>query len=474
MANSSPPFSPPLKPFRAHRPRPGQARDVASFPYDVINSEEARELARGNPLSFLHVGKPEIDLDPSVSLHDDRVYAKARENLDRFIAEGILVRDPVPCLYVYQQRMGDHVQAGIVGACSVREYDEDLIKKHEHTRKDKEDDRTRHMAVCNANPEPVFLAYRARPELDAIVDRIRSGPPACDFVASDGIGHTVWAIPEGREATGAPAGIGPRAGDRSVLSSAARGTAAGRSADDAARGADAAAELVRLFAEVPCLYVADGHHRTASAARHARAMRARNPRPRGEEPYESFMAVLFPHDQVRILDYNRVVKDLNGLSAAELLAKAGERFLVSPITTGAGAFTPAGAAGGGAKPSAARSFGMFLDGRWYLLEAKPGTFASDDPIGGLDISILQENLLAPVLGIGDQRTDRRIDFVGGIRGMGELEKRCREGWAVAFALFPTSLDQLMRVADAGLVMPPKSTWFEPKLRSGLFVRLLDE
>jgi uncharacterized protein (DUF1015 family) len=477
-----------LRPFRAYRPRPELARDVASFPYDVISSDEARELARGNPRSFLHVVKPEIDLDPSVSLYDDRVYATGRRNLQRFIEDGTLVRETAPCLYVYQQRMGGHVQAGLVGLCSVAEYERDLIRKHEHTRKDKEDDRTRHVTECNANAEPVFLTYRACREIDTIVNRASSRPPTYDFVATDWIGHALWVVSDGAELEA----------------------------------------LSGLFRKVPCLYVADGHHRTAAAVRHGRMMRARSAAPRGDEPYESFMAVVFPHDQVRILDYNRVVKDLNGLGADEFLVRVGERFIVTvsePSASGrygtATARTPADtdqagqgtafgkgsevsrpeesvgvgrhegnppgatvpAMGGQAcvaprapasKPDAPLRFGMFLQGRWYGLEAKPGTWAADDPVRRLDVSILQENLLAPVLGVADPRTDRRIDFVGGIRGMAGLEKRCREGWAVAFALHPTSLDQLMEVADAGLIMPPKSTWFEPKLRSGLTVRLLDE
>ena len=409
-----------ILPFRAYRPRPEQAREVASFPYDVVSSDEARALARGNPVSFLHVCKPEIDLDPAFPIHDDRVYARGRENLRRFIADGILARDPAPHLYVYQQRMGSHVQAGLVGLCSVREYERDLIKKHEHTRRDKEDDRTRHVTESNANAEPVFLAYRARKEIDALVAGVRARPPACDFVASDGIAHTLWVVDDPGEIEA----------------------------------------LARRFADVPCLYVADGHHRTAAAVRHGQTMRARNPGAREDEPYEFFMAVVFPHDQLQILDYNRVVKDLNGLGAAEFLARIGERFVVGT--------------GEAARPSTPRTFGMFLEGQWHRLEAEPGTYPADDPIRGLDVSILQDNLLAPVLGIADQRTDRRIDFVGGIRGMSELEQRCREGWAVAFSLHPASLDQLMRVADAGMVMPPKSTWFEPKLRSGLTVRLLED
>ncbi|HVP40094.1 MAG TPA: DUF1015 family protein [Candidatus Saccharimonadales bacterium] len=408
-----------LRPFRAYRPRPEQARDVASFPYDVVSSDEARELARGNPVSFLHVCKPEIDLDPAIPLTDDRVYARGRDNLRRLIDAGTLARDPRPCLYLYEQRMGAHVQAGLVGLCSVREYERNLIKKHEHTRPDKEDDRTRHVTESNADAEPVFLAYRARPEVDRRVEGVRARPPAFDFAASDGIGHRLWVIAEPVEIQA----------------------------------------LERAFEEVPCLYVADGHHRTAAAVRHGQARRAQNPGAPADAPYEFFMAVVFPHDQLQILDYNRVVKDLHGLTPERFLARVGERFAV--------------ASPGEPRPAALHRFGMFLGGRWQRLEARPGSYPADDPVRSLDASILQENLLAPVLGIADPRTDRRIDFVGGIRGTAELERRCREGAAVAFSLYPASLDQLMRVADAGQVMPPKSTWFEPKLRSGLTVHLLD-
>ena len=408
-----------IRPFRAYRPRLEIARDVASFPYDVLSSDEARTLAYGNPASFLHICKPEIDLDPAVDVHDDRVYAQGRDTLRRFISDGVLVRDAEPRLYVYQQSMGAHVQAGLVALCSVREYEQGPIKKHEHTRPDKEDDRTRHLTEANANAEPVFLAYRADTEIDRIVNTIRARAATCDFVASDGIGHALWVVSD-------PAEI---------------------------------ELLVRLFAKMPALYIADGHHRTAAAARHAKLMRERSPGGNGNEPYESFMTVLFPHNQLKILDYNRLVRDLNGLGPDTFLAKVSECFDVAP--------------GMGTTPAEPHCFEMILDGKWHQLAARPGTFAAEDPIRGLDVSILQDNLLAPVLGIADPRKDKRIDFVGGIRGLGELEKRCREGWAVGFALHPTSLDELMRVADAGVVMPPKSTWFEPKLRSGLFVNVLD-
>ncbi len=407
-----------VRPFRALRPRPELAERVAAPPYDVINSDEAREMAQGNEISFLHINKPEIDLSSEVSLYDDRVYAKGVANLRRFIAEGVFVREPEARFYVYQQRMGDHVQAGIVGAASCQEYADGLIKRHEFTRKDKEDDRTRHTNELNANAGPVFLTYRKRAEIDAIVDGIRKGQPLYDIVTADGIGHTVWGVSPGETVT-----------------------------------------LRQALRAVPALYVADGHHRAASAARVGLERKAGNPRHRGDEPYNYFLAVLFPHDQLRIMDYNRVVKDLAGLDADAFLARIGERFEVGDTSE--------------PRPDAAHHFGMYLGGRWRRLEAKPGTFPADDPVRSLDAAILQENLLAPVLGITDPRTDKRIDFVGGIRGLGELEKRVAQGWAVAFALFPTSLDQLMAVADAGLVMPPKSTWFEPKLRSGLLVRTLD-
>ena len=407
-----------VRPFRALRPRPEFAARVAAPPYDVINSDEAREMAEGNEISFLHINKPEIDLPPEVSLYDDRVYARGVANLRRFIAEGVFVREPESRFYVYQQRMDGHVQAGIVGAASCQEYADGLIKRHEFTRKDKEDDRTRHTHELNANAGPVFLTYRKRAEIDAIVEGIRKGQPLYDIVTSDGIGHTVWAVSPGETA---------------ALQQAIRG--------------------------VPALYVADGHHRAASAARVGLERKAGNPRHRGDEPYNYFLAVLFPHDQLRIMDYNRVVKDLAGLTADAFLARIGETFTVSDTND--------------PHPDTAHRFGMYLGGRWRRLEAKPGTFPTDDPVRSLDVAILQENLLAPILGITDPRTDKRIDFVGGIRGVGELEKRVAQGWAVAFALFPTSLDQLMAVADAGLVMPPKSTWFEPKLRSGLLVRTLD-
>jgi uncharacterized protein (DUF1015 family) len=408
-----------LKPFRAHRPRPDLAAQVAAVPYDVVNTQEAAALAQGNPHSFLHVGRPEIDLPAGTDIHSDAVYAKGVANLQALIQDGVLLHEDAPCLYVYQQRMGDHVQAGLVGLCSAKEYEGGTIKRHEFTRQDKEDDRTRHVTEQAANAEPVFLAYRAVPAIDGIVDGVRATAPVYDVTTPDGIGHTVWVIRD-------PATV---------------------------------AQLEALFQAVPALYIADGHHRTAAAIRYAQARRAATPSPSGDEPFERFMAVVFPHDQLKIMDYNRVVKDLNGLSPEAFLARVGEKFEVAPAAE--------------RSPQRPTCFGMYLEGAWHQLTAKPGTYPAADPVRGLDVSILQENLLNPILGIDDPRTNTRIDFVGGIRGMDELERRVREGCAVAFSLHPTSLTQLMSVADAGEVMPPKSTWFEPKLRSGLLVRMYE-
>ena len=407
-----------VRPFRALRPRPELAARVAAPPYDVISSEEARLMAQDNEISFLHINKPEIDLPPETDLYDDRVYATGARNLRRFIAQGVFLREAVPSFYVYQQRMGGHVQAGIVGAVSCQEYADGLIKRHEFTRPDKEDDRTRHTNELNANAGPVFLTYRQRGDLDALVNAVRSGAPLYDFVAPDGIAHTVWLV-------------APEQGDT----------------------------FKAALAAVPALYVADGHHRAASAARVGLERKAANPHHRGDEPYNYFLAVLFPHNQLRIMDYNRVVKGLNGLKPEQFLARVETKFTIAKTTQ--------------PRPDAVHRFGMFLGGAWHRLEPKAGSFPTSDLVRSLDASILQENLLTPVLGITDPRTDKRIDFVGGIRGLAELERRVAQGWAVAFAIHPVTLDQLMAVADAGLVMPPKSTWFEPKLRSGLLVRTLD-
>ncbi len=410
-----------IEPFRAWRPRPDLAERVASPPYDVINTEEARELAGGNPLSFLHVVKPEIDLPPGTDPYAPEVYEKGAENLRRLIADGVLIREGRPALYLYRQRMGGHVQTGVVAGASVDEYEADLIKKHEHTRRAKEDDRTRHVEALNANTGPVFLTYRARPEIDALVAELTAGEPVYGFTAPDGVVHTLWVVDD------------PADRDR----------------------------LREAFAGVPVLYVADGHHRSAAAVRVRAKRREANPAHTGEEPYNFFLSVIFPHDQMMIMDYNRVVRDLAGMDEAAFLDRVRERFDVEAASE--------------PKPREPRTFGMYLGGRWYRLRAKDGTYPADDPVRSLDVAILQDNLLAPVLGIGDPRSDERIDFVGGIRGTAELERLVDSGrWAVAFAMHPTSIDQLFAVADAGKVMPPKSTWFEPKLRSGLIVRPLED
>jgi uncharacterized protein (DUF1015 family) len=396
------------------------AEQVASPPYDVLSSEEAREMAADNEFSFLHVVKPEIDLPPSTHIYSAEVYATGAANLRRLIDDGVLIRELEPAYYLYRQRMGDHVQTGLVAGASIDEYEADLIKKHEHTRPVKEDDRTRHIDALNANTGPVFLTYKARPQVDVLIDRLCSEPPTYDFTAADGIQHVLWVV--------------DKQTDRD--------------------------ELTAALADVPELYVADGHHRSAAATRIRDARRAANASHTGGEPYNYFLTVIFPHDQMMILDYNRVVRDLNGRTPQALLEEIAERFEIEAVDSG--------------KPTRSTTFGMYLEGRWHRLTAREGSYPVGDPVRGLDVSILQENLLAPVLGIGDPRSDERVDFVGGIRGLEELERLVDSGeWAVAFALYPTSIEQLFSVADAGMVMPPKSTWFEPKLRSGLIVRPLE-
>jgi uncharacterized protein (DUF1015 family) len=410
-----------IRPFKGLRPKPELAAQVAAKPYDVLNSDEARAEAGDKPLSFLHVGKPEIDLPRDVDLYDARVYQKGKENLQRLISQGVLQEDPKPSFYLYAQTMGDHTQYGLVGCASVQEYLNDTIKKHEHTRKDKEDDRTKHVEVTNAHSGPIFLTYRAQPFLDGIVDRVRRAPAVNDFVADDGIRHQLWVIDD-------PATI-----------------------DD----------IVKGFRAVPVLYVADGHHRSAAAARVGKERAANNPHHTGTEEYNFFLAVLFPHNQLRIMDYNRVVKDLNGKSPDQFFAEVKRIFAVQERS-------------GQARPAHKGEYGMYLNGRWYMLTSPSSLLAVADPVERLDVSILQKHLLQPILGIEDPRTSKRIDFVGGIRGLGELERWVNSGeMAVAFALYPTSIDELLAIADAGKIMPPKSTWFEPKLRDGMVVHFLD-
>jgi uncharacterized protein (DUF1015 family) len=410
-----------IEPFRAWRPRPEIAPEVASPPYDVLSSQEAREMAAGNPLSFLHVVKPEIDLDEGADLYSEEVYAKGAENLRKLIDDGILLREKKPAFYLYQQWMGDHVQTGLVAGTSVDEYEANLIKKHEFTRKVKEDDRTRHVDALNANTGPVFLTYRANRKINKMVERLTAADPDYDFTADDGITHLIWVVDDGRSVNA----------------------------------------LINAFKDVPALYVADGHHRSAAGVRIRQIRRDANPSHTGEEPYNFFLSVIFPHDEMMILDYNRVVRNLNDLDKEAFLNKVGKGFDVKPVGSG--------------KPPEPKSFGMYLDGRWYMLTAKESSYPGSDPVWSLDVAILQSNLLESVLGIEDPRSDERIDFVGGIRGLEELERLVDSGqYAVAFAMYPTSIEQLFAVADAGKVMPPKSTWFEPKLRSGLIIRPLED
>jgi uncharacterized protein (DUF1015 family) len=412
-----------IKPFKGLRPPKRLAEKLAAPPYDVLNREEAKTMAAGNPHSFLHINKPEIDIDDSIDAFDQCVYQRGAENLRSFREQGFLCQDARENFYVYQQIMGDHQQVGLVAAASVEEYEKDLIKKHEFTRPDKEDDRVNHMATLNAQVGPVFLTYQANNDIDAIIAEIVKAEPEYNFTSRDGIRHILWVV------------------------------------DDQ----DKIATIKTAFARIPCLYVADGHHRSAAAMRVKQQKQAANPNHTGEESYNFFLAVIFPHNQMKILDYNRVVKDLNGHSEREFLERIAETFDVTTLSDK-----------DSAKPQLPHHFGMCLNGQWFGLQAKPNTWDDDDPVQRLDVSILQNNLLAPILGIANPRTDKRIDFVGGIRGMAELEKRGKSGqWLVAFALFPTSIENLMAIADAGEVMPPKSTWFEPKLRSGLVVHCLD-
>lgn len=414
-----------VRAFKAVRPAPGLARQVAALPYDVMNSAEARQMVKGNPYSFLHVDKAEIDLDPSIDLYDTRVYEKARDNLNQMIADGVFLQDETPCLYIYKQVMNGRSQIGIVGCTAVDDYRNNIIRKHELTRADKEQDRINHVDYCDANTGPIFLAYRAKESINSIVAAVmESKAPVYDFVSEDGISHTVWVI------------------------------------DDEKMVAVICAE----FATVENLYIADGHHRSASAVRVGMMRREAKPDYNGSEEFNYFLSVIFPDDQLYIMDYNRIVKDLNGYSKEAFLEKVSEKFHITPYT-GSGAL----------KPEKKHTFGMYLEGRWMLLEAKDGSFDAADPVAQLDVSILQNNLLHPVLGIGDPRTDKRIDFVGGIRGLDALSNRVDDGsMAVAFSMYPTTMEDLMDIADAGAIMPPKSTWFEPKLRSGLFIHKLSE
>ena len=408
-----------VKPFVCIRPAEDRASQTAALPYDVYSRKEACEAVKGNPLSFLNIDRPETQFSDEVDTYDDRVYDKARELLDRRIGEGVYVTDPEENYYLYELTMEGRSQTGIVACCSIDDYVNGVIKKHENTREDKEIDRIRHVDATNAHTGPIFLAYRQNHSLKSLVSLVKEETPLYDFVSEDGIRHRVWTI----------------------------------------GGRDRVKAVEKAFEEIPATYIADGHHRAASAVKVGLKRREENPGYTGNEPFNFFLSVLFPDEELKILPYNRVVKDLKGLDRDGFLAAASERFEVEKLGTEAFG------------PKEKGTFGMFLDGAWYCLRVRP-EYVSGDPVKGLDVSILQDQLLGPVLGIGDPRTDKRIDFIGGIRGLKELERRVHEDMKVAFSMYPTSIEELLAVADAGLLMPPKSTWFEPKLRSGLFIHRL--
>jgi uncharacterized protein (DUF1015 family) len=409
-----------ILPFKALRPQKPFIKAVASYPYDVLNNEEARELVKDNPMSFLHIEKSEIDLPPDANENDDRAYEIAKSNLEKLKSDGVVFQEKTPCFYIYRQKIGAHEQNGIVAAVSLAEYESNHIKKHELTKADKELDRTRHVFTVNAHTGPVFMTYRAQDFIDSLIKKIVGGDPEYNFIADDGISHTVWIVSNEKDI-------------EAIKSS---------------------------FAKVDSLYIADGHHRAAAAAAVRRLKMEENPKNRGDESYNYVMAVLFPHNQLQIMGYHRVVKDLNGLDEAEFFRKIDGEFLVT------GNFEQK-------SPGQCHEIGMYLRGKWYKLKAKDGSYDEDDPFRVLDVSILQENVLGPVLGIQNPRTDKRIDYVGGARGMKELERLVDSGeFAIAFSLYPTSIEQVMAVSDMDKIMPPKSTWFEPKLRSGIFVHLL--
>jgi uncharacterized protein (DUF1015 family) len=410
-----------IRPFAGLRPAPGRAADVAAPPYDVLSTAEARARAAGKPWSFLHISKPEIDLPPGADPYAAQVYAKAAENLQRMLEQKVLERDPKPCYYAYRLIMAGHAQTGVVVAASVADYDRNRIRKHEFTQPDKEDDRVRQIEALNAQTGPVLLAYPNAPDVDALLAQFARREPVTDVTADTGVRHSLWRIDDAVDV------------DR----------------------------LTGAFDAMPALYIADGHHRSAAASRVAASRRAANPRHTGTESYNFFLAVAIAHHEMRILSYNRAVTDLNGLSRQQFLSKIGKMFALHAAP---GAVTPA-------KPG---EFGLYLTGQWYRLNIHPSLVPVDDPVGRLDVSLLADRLLAPVLGITDPRRDKRIDFIGGIRGLAELEKRVDDGdMAAAFSMFPTGMEELMAVADAGLVMPPKSTWFEPKLADGLVSHVLD-
>ncbi|MBO5935595.1 MAG: DUF1015 domain-containing protein [Clostridia bacterium] len=408
-----------LRPFRAIRPTKENAHKVAALPYDVMNSEEAKEMVKDKPWSFLHVDKAEIDLPEGTYLYDEKVYLKARENLDRLSSEGICKEDGKPCLYIYRQIMNGRAQTGIVGCASIDDYMNNIIKKHELTRADKEADRINHVDYCDANTGPIFLTYRGNDAIDAVVAKYTALEAEYDFTTEDGIRNIVWVVSD----------------DNDI------------------------ATLTLAFEKIPYLYIADGHHRAASAVKVGMKRREANPDYNGTEEFNFFLAVYFRSDDLAIMDYNRLIADYNGKTQDEIMAEIEKCFDIEKKD-------------GIYHPETKHTFGMYIGKEWYKLTAKNGIFDENDPVDRLDVSILQKNVITPVFGIDDPRTDKRIDFVGGIRGLTELERRCTVDMQIAFSMFPTTLDDLMDIADAGQIMPPKSTWFEPKLLSGLFIHKL--
>lgn len=411
---------PKITPFQSIRPIPELAHRIAALPYDVYNRKEALAEVQKEPLSFLRIDRAETQFPDDVNTYDPKVYVRAKELLEDMRKDGSFIMEETPCYYLYELIMDGRSQTGIVACSSIDDYQNNLIKKHENTREDKELDRIRHVDATNAHTGPIFLVYRSKQEIDAIVAEVKNQTPLYDFLSGDGISHRVW-----------------RVSDRETV-----------------------ARLERLFAQLPCTYIADGHHRCASAVKVGLARREKTPDYTGKEEFNRFLSVLFPHDQLYIMPYNRVVRDLNGLSP--------ESFIEAIKNAG---FAVEDRGSSQVSPTEKGTFGMYLAGRWYLLTAG-AALRSSDPVAGLDVSILQDRLLSPVLRITDPRTDKRIDFVGGIRGLDELERRVRNDMAVAFSMYATSIEELLAVADAGLLMPPKSTWFEPKLRSGLFIHSL--
>ena len=405
-----------IRPFKGIRPIKELANKIAALPYDVMDSDEAREMVKGNPYSFLHVDKAEIDLPNDIDAYDDRVYKKAKENLDKMIEKGYYIEDEKPKFYIYRQVMKGRSQVGLVGCASIDDYTNNIIKKHELTREDKEIDRINHVYKCEAHTGPIFLTYRANKNISNIINEWMKKEPVYDFKSEDGVSHTVWIIE-----------------DECIVN-----------------------KISELFKSVEYLYIADGHHRSASAVKVGHIKRAENEEYTGDEEFNYFLSISYPDSELEVLDYNRTVKDLNGLSKEEFLNKVSENFIVTKSNEQV-------------KPKEKHTFGMYLEKHWYLLEARNGIFNPDDPVDQLDVSILQNNLLKPILGIDDPRKSKRIKFVGGIRGLRELERRADTDMKVSFSMYATTTDDIMDIADSGRIMPPKSTWFEPKPRSGLFI-----